>query len=226
MRITQALVLTTALLGTTACHFEVVDGPAPDAWTGALTLRYAFDSQTCEQAGLDRIILRLEGQDTYEVYSESVDCSRFVDGILLEDLPEDTYLVQIDGVDAMGNTVYQLQDGVTVDVAAFVHQEYFFEVAVLGGELTVQWSFEGFGQCGEVDALRVKLRDPEGFIYEDATYPCEFGGVTYEGLEEGLWNLGLEGLSASGRVLYRSPAQNIAIIQGAHNDYNINLDSR
>lgn len=225
MRITHALALTTALLATSACYVEI-DGDGPDAWTGSLTLRYAFDDMTCEQAGLDRIALRLEGRRTQDVYTESVDCARFVDGILFEDLREDTYSVQIEGIDAMGNTIYALEDGAVVDVEAFIDQEYFYEVPAIGADLTVQWIFAGAGACGDVDALQVKLIDPEGYIYDDATCPCDFGGLTYEGIREGLWNISLDGLSASGRVLYRSPAQNIAIIPDAHNNYTIDLDFR
>lgn len=227
MRTLQALAVTTALFATSGCYLEVVDdGPSYPSFTrGDLTLRYAFDGRTCQQAGVDRIALRLDGTRTSEVYRDNVACDAFVHGITIEDLREDTYQVSIEARDTYGTLLYSLASARQVEVIAGVHQEYDVALSSPGGTLTVYWTFDGFGGCGTVHQLRVQLVDPDGFIFDDADYSCDFGGVSYDGLSEGLWNLRLDGIAMDGRVLFRSEPRNLVVIRGANNDYTVDLSS-
>ncbi len=227
MRSLHALALTTALLGTSACYVEVVDndGPPSHAWTGDLTLRYDFDGLRCDEAGVHRIAIRLDGRRTGEVYRDNIDCDDYAHGVTIEYLSEDSYDVSLEGRDAQGVLLYALESSTAVQVVAGAHQEYDLRIVSQGSGLTLYWTFEGLGSCGIVDEVQVQLTDPDGFIFDDSRYPCEYGGVSYDAMMEGLWALDIDGVAADGRVHYRAAPRNLVIIEGANNDYTIDLDS-
>lgn len=224
MRTAHALALSLPLLVGTGCYLEIDDGPVGYR-TGDLTLRYSFGGAYCLDAGVHRIAVRLEGQRRGEVYRDSFSCARYEDGVTFEGLREDTYDVEIEGRDANGGLLYLLDSGRSVEVIWGSHQEYDVEVPDTGGALGVYWTFDGEGRCGEVYDVRVELYDSDGFVYDDALYPCDYGGVIYDVLAHGVWTVYLDGLDAMGRSVYRSGSRNVVVIRGAQNDYTIDLSS-
>jgi hypothetical protein len=223
MRTPLATAVTAIALLSSACYVELHDD-LPDGYRGDLTVRYTFDGLRCDDAGVHRIAVRLDGESYGETYRDEVSCSAFTWGITFEDLREDTYRVHIEGRDAMGAVLYQADD-VRVDVRWGTHQEYTVEVPGAGGSLTLYWTLDGAGSCGAVDDVRVTLKDPDGFIYDDARYPCSYGGVVYDGLIEGLWRLSLDGLAADGRLLATAGPQNVVVIGSADNVYTLDLSA-
>lgn len=222
MRTSLVVAVTAFALTGSACYVELND--SPDFDRGDITLRYRFDGQRCDDAGVHRISVRLDGERYGETYRDDVSCAGFTWGITLEDLREDTYRVQIEGRDAMGTVLYRVQ-GTRVEVRWATHQEYDVEVPSAGGSLTVHWTFEGSGSCGAVADVRVTLEDPDGFVYDDARYPCGYGGVVYDGLIQGLWRLSLDGLDGMGRLISAAGPQNVVVIGSADNIYTLDLDS-
>lgn len=223
MRNTHALALALPLAFATGCYVEVHDTDPPGYRTGDLTLRYDFEGRSCLSAGVHRISVRLDGLDHGEVLRDSFDCARYEAGVTFEGLREDTYEVRIEGRDVSGALVYSLEEPRLVDVVWASHREYDVAVPGTGGALTLYWTFEGWGGCGEVDELRVRLTDPDGYVYDDARYACDFGGVTYDVLAHGIWQVSLDGLDRFGRVLYRAGPRNVVVIGGASNEYTIDL---
>ena len=222
MRTSLALAATAFALTGSACYVELND--PYDADRGDLTLRYRFDGLRCDDAGVHRISVRLDGERYGETYRDDVSCAGFAWGITLEDLQQDTYRVQIEGRDAMGTVLYRVQ-GARVEVRWATHQEYDVEVPSAGGSLTLYWTFDGSGACGAVQDVRVTLEDPDGFVYDDARYLCEYGGVAYDGLIQGLWRLTLDGLDGMDRLVATAGPQNVVVIGAADNIYTLDLGS-
>lgn len=222
MRHSQLLALVLPVALTSACYVEVHDDDFPGYRTGDLTLRYDFDGRSCTNAGVDRISVRLDGRDHGEVIRDSFDCALYEVGVTFEGLREDTYSVSIEARDLSGAVLYSLE-GRSVDVDWGTHQEYDLDVGGTGGSLTLYWTFEGWDGCPDVDELRIQLIDPDGFVYDEAGYACDFGGVTYDGLSHGVWRIGMDGLDRFGRVLYRAAPRNLVVIRGADNVYTVDL---
>lgn len=107
--------------------------------------------------------------------------------------------------------------------AIVVSEEPYDPPPISRGDLGLYWTFDGFGACGGVEDVRVTLVDPDGFVYDDALYPCDYEGVVYEELDEGFWSVELDGIDRYGRVQYRSGVQTVDIIGNANNDYTIDL---
>lgn len=107
--------------------------------------------------------------------------------------------------------------------AIVVSEEPYEPPPIRTGDLGLYWTFDGFGGCGVVEEVRVTLLDPDGFIYDDALYDCDYEGVVYEDLDEGFWSVDLDGIDRYGRVQYRSGPQTVDVIGEAHNDYTIDL---
>ncbi|MCA9551918.1 MAG: hypothetical protein KC933_17905 [Myxococcales bacterium] len=221
MRTSLALAATAITLSTSACYLEIHD-EFPDGLRGDLTLRYDFEGKRCDDAGVSRIRVQLTGQRFGERYDDDYSCSGYAWGVTFENLREDTYTVLIEGRDGMGSVLYQ-SNNQEVEVYGGTHQEYTLRAYSAGGALTLYWTFDGTGSCGAVDEVRVTLTDPDGFIYDDARYPCSYGGVVYDDLVEGLWRLGLDGLADDGRLLYAADPQNVVVIGAADNIYTIDL---
>lgn len=224
MRIPAITAILTAALGSSACYVTV-DDTRPHARTGDLTLRYSFDGRDCIAAGVDRIAIDVRGIVSRDRYTDTLSCSSFVDGVTIENLIEDEYEVTIEGRTFSGDLLYSL-DRRTIGVVAYTHQEYDFDLFGSTGSLTVYWTFDGYGDCGMVDDVRVRLIDPEGFVYDDARYNCEYGGIVYDVLSSGRWRITLEGMSFGGRVLYRMADHDIEVIPSASNEYTIDLGAQ
>ncbi len=222
MRFAKLTALLVPAITASACYIDIED-PYYTTDYGDITLQYSFDGQSCDRAGVDRIMISLSGRSTGDFYSDNLACNRF-DELTLDHMSEDTYDVTIEGRDRSGALLYSLER--RIDVDAFRHQSYNLDVpAVMGAfsELSLYWTFEGFGDCLDVSDVRIQLWGPRGTLYEDTTYPCDFGGVLYESVQPGLWSVTLEGLSPSGRSLYVASDRNLDIFAGSNNSYTIDL---
>ncbi len=94
------------------------------------------------------------------------------------------------------------------------------------GDLSVSWTFDGYGDCGDVVDVHIVLVDPDGFTYDDSRYDCSLAGVVYEQVDEGWWTIELTGLDVFDRVLYRSETSDVFIEANADNGYDIDLTYR
>ena len=90
--------------------------------------------------------------------------------------------------------------------------------------LTILWTFDGREACLEVDEVSVILEDPFGFVYDDADYPCDFGGVSYEDVIAGDWLVTLRARDTRGVVLYR--ALDVPLVVEAYTDDEVTVDLR
>ena len=223
MRFAKLTALLVPAITASACYIDI-DDPYYSTNTGDLTLRYAFEGQPCDRAGVSRIFISMRGRHTGDTFTDLHSCSVF-DGITIENLLEDTYDVRIEGRGPGGEVLYNLAQR-QVEVTAFRHQSYSLDVPfamAATGELSIYWTFDGFGDCYEVADVRVRIWGPEGALYEDTIYPCDFGGVLYDSARPGTWSVSLEGLSPSGRLLYAADDRLLDVFAGASNDYTIDL---
>ena len=191
---------------------------------GDVTIELLFEGRLCDVAGVDVIDVDVQGRTEGDRYSDSLDCQTFRDGLVIEDLIVDRYDVTLQGRNTAGDLLYSTDNPSMIVVNPGVTRVS-VDAAGLGGDLTVYWTFEGQGSCGPVNELRVTLRDPSGFIYDDALYPCDFGGVTYEFVTDGLWNMDVDGLDASGRLMYQTFDRGLVVIRNANNEYTLDLDA-
>ena len=218
----RLLVTTTALAALAGCYVEVYDDPTVPFDAGDVTLRYTFDGLDCRDAGVHRIAIRLEGDRSFETYSDSVRCQTHAYGATFEDIREDTYRVRLDAYDVSGNLIYTLDDAY-VDVRYAQHREYDLDLKGQGGTLTILWTFDGFTDCGMVADLRVTLEDQDGLLLDDGYYYCDAEGVIYDALPHGLYRVSLAAYGAGGGLLSRYGPWNVVVIQGADNQYTLDL---
>jgi hypothetical protein len=100
--------------------------------------------------------------------------------------------------------------------------DHFEPGPVARGDLSIAWTFDGFGWCGEVEDVRLTLIDPEGFIYDDTRYGCGVESILYEQVDEGWWTIDLEGIDRYGRIIYAGSAE-LWVAGNAYNEYDIDL---
>ena len=193
---------------------------------GDLTIRYTFDRADCEQAGVDRIRIDIDGQDRGDSFFDEVDCSAFFFGITIENLLEDRYRVTVEGLSRQGDILFSSEGTRFVDVVGGGHREYTIATVGTGGQLRVFWTFGGSGECGVVNQVRVTVVDPNGVLFDDARYPCSYSGVEYGSVQEGLWTVSLDGLDDVERILYQTQDRGVVVIRGADNSYTLDLGPR
>lgn len=201
-----------------ACYIDVDNDD--HRRTGSLTLQYSFGGLDCTSAGVDRIDIRVIG--SRDDYVDTLRCRAFERGVTIDGLLEGTYDVSIEGRSYDGDVIYAL-DTASVRVRGFTSQSYDVDVPDVSGALTIYWTFAGSGRCGEVFDLRVLLVDPDGFVYDDDTYDCEFGGITYDVLPSGRWRLSLDALDSRGRVVYRASDLDLRVLARSSNEYTVDL---
>lgn len=210
-----------------ACIFEIhEDGNYQDDYAD-LTLNFTFDGLDCEAAGVDRIRVDVQGLYMGDVFRDDLSCRSYRNGLLIENLYPDTYEVTIDGFDALGNQIYRMNQPQRLEVSSWRYEQYTLDVPseapVNAGTLTVYWTFDGDGACNTVQDIRAVLIDENGVLYDDARYPCDFGGIAYDDLPAGLWTIELTAIDAMGRTEFKSPEQNIVVFANAANDYTLDL---
>ena len=208
----------------TGCQVYVDDGPRTRL--GDLTIRYTFDHADCDQAGVDRIRVDIRGIDEGDGYFDTVSCSSYRFGITIENLREDRYEVTVEGLSRQGDVLYSNPTTDVVDVFRGEEHEYTIATIGVGGALRVFWTFDGSGFCGAVTEIRVTAVDPDGVLFDDARYPCDFEGVEYSSVQDGLWTVSMDALDDTGRILYQTRDRGVVVIRGADNSYTLDLDPR
>ncbi len=191
---------------------------------GTLTVEFNFEGRLCDVAGVDIIDVDVIGQTMGDAYRDSLNCQNYRDGLVIEDLRVDDYEVSVTGKSNAGDVLYETETFSVVRVGPTANNLITVDALGLGGDLTVYWTFEGRGLCGDIFDVRVTTRDPDGFIYDDALYPCDFGGVVYEHVIDGLWTVDVDALDDTGRLLYQTYDRGVVVIRNANNDYTLDLD--
>ncbi len=190
---------------------------------GDLTINYSFDGYDCLAAGVDAIDVIATSRESGVSRTATSTCSYDTRHMTLLDLPAGDYDVEVDGYDATGALIY---DGhAIVSVVAGTVQQYDIIAPFSQGSLTINWIFEGSGACLDVYDLHVVLIDPFAYIYDDALYPCDYGGLTYDDLMAGSWHVTLHALDASGRLIYAAENRPVVVEAYSENEATIELHS-
>lgn len=199
-------------------------GACYGASDGELIVAYTFEGGDCFDSGVDTVVIEVrESRRGRVVRTADVYCDTGETGLSFFGLSAGRYIVQIEGFDADGFLLYDNAPGESVWVDARVDQFYDIDVGGSVGDLTAFWIFEGSSWCGDVVDVRVIIEDPFGVLFEDADYPCDFGGVSYDNLIAGVWRLSLRGLGASGQVLLRADNRFLRVIAYDEVEYELNL---
>lgn len=93
------------------------------------------------------------------------------------------------------------------------------------GDLSVAWTFDGFGDCGDVRDVHILLIDPDGFIYDDTRYSCAVSSIVYEAVDQGWWSVELSGIDRYGRTIYFD-SEDIWVEANAFNEFDLDLRVR
>ncbi|RMG19353.1 MAG: hypothetical protein D6729_05515 [Deltaproteobacteria bacterium] len=189
--------------------------------TGDLVVFYRFGGQTCDAAGVDRIVLDVEGTGgTNDSAQQEVDCATFPEGVRFKNLRLGTYTVTVEGWAGTELRYQQTFTGIEVKPG---DNEYDLDVAANFGTLKLFWTFAGSGQCGQVQDVRVMVTGPDLLLFDDARYPCSGQGVTYDFAPAGTYHVEMDGIDATGRIIYRSSVYEAEVIAGQVNEYVIDL---
>ncbi len=205
------------LLGS-ACVVGVED-PYYDDGRGSLTIEYTFGGRSCFDAGVDRIFVDVSG--TRDGDSFSLTCAEYDYGVTIDHLREGSYDVYIEGKDVDGNVLFESRD--RVSVVAYAHQTYVIDVDNETGSLTIYWTFDGSGRCGDIERLRVRLHDGRGYVYDDASYDCVYEGIVYDAMPKGTWFLDIDSVDYSGRLIDRATDIAVFVEAGSTNAYTVDL---
>lgn len=187
-----------------------------------LTIFYTFDEMRCDDAGVDRIRVSLNGIDVDDGSVQEADCSTFSDGITVHALRPGRYDVDVEGIDFTGEVIYASY-GLTMRVVDTASNEYDIDVPYLTGQLTLYWTFQGDPACLEVQEVRVTAVDPAGFVWDDSRYPCDFAGIIYDDVPAGVWSVTLDGIDATDRVVYSATDAAVTVFAGRTNEYTVDL---
>lgn len=213
MAFSRLIPLIACLPLTSACDYDEADA----------RFRVEFDGLTCEDAGVDVAEVTIERQGGAFLSSATVQCIGDSLDFTLSDVEEGTYLVSLTAFDADGRLLYDNDDGDIVfldDGFSLVD----IDVPPSTGDLTIFWTFEGDDRCGAVDDVSVLLEDPFSSVFDDADYPCDFGGVTYDQIIAGLWRVSLRGRNGDNQILFRADGRDVRVVANTDSRVTIDLD--
>ena len=188
---------------------------------GDLTVFYTFGGETCAAAGVDAIRIDVLGVgSTTDSAALDVDCAAFPEGATIKNLKLGRYEVTIEGW--VGNELRYQETFTDIQVKAG-DNEYDLDVDSITGTLTLFWTFDGSGACGQVQDVRVMVTAPDGTLFDDARYPCSGKGVTYDFVPAGDYTVSMDGIDGTGRIVYRSQVYTATVVAGKVNEYIIDL---
>lgn len=198
-----------------ACRVEV------SASRGDLAINYSFDGDDCVAVGVDTIDLIVTAREGSTSRTTTSSCAHDSWQVTLLDLPEGDYDVDVEGYDASGALLY---DGhAIITVVGGTLQEYDLVAPPSEGSLAVYWTFAGSDSCLDVYDVHLLLVDPFGDIYDEAIYPCDYGGITYDSLIAGRWLVSLYALDAYGGLLYAAEDRPVLVEAYSHNERTVDF---
>ena len=219
-----ALVLVAAATAA-GCYIDLDDDDVFDNdGLGDITIEYTFDGLLCDQVGVQRIRLSLEGQRRGDTFFDTLDCAGFRDGVIVYDLLDDDYTLVLEGLGSGSTLLYSMEQPRTVTVYDDGGSYVTVALRSITGDLTVNWAFPGNAPCGEVTFVDVRLREPTGVVYDDSQYDCTFGGVEYNQIPPGLWTVQMTAVDSADREVYRLSERVIEVVEGAFNEYTLVLN--
>ena len=189
---------------------------------GDIGILYTFGGDDCFTAGVYQIDLRADFLGfPGDAELATVRCQDYPDGVSFF-LRDGVHRFTVEAYGPSGELLYDTV--VNLEVIAGRDVLYEIDVPPSAGTLTLFWTFEGSSSCADVSEVRVLLEDPFGFEYDDAFYPCSFGGVTYEDLIAGDWLATLRAYAPGGAVLYRATERPVVVEAYADSEVTVDLE--
>ena len=222
-RIIPAAVLLGVASMAAGCYIDV-DGDLYSDGYGDVTIDYTFDGLQCDQAGVDRIRIALEGRTFGDAFYDTVRCAGFRDGVVVYDMFADEYDLYVDGLARDGSVLYASNRPTFVRVRDNASNFASVNLGYAAADLALTWSFPGNTQCSEVAVVAVTLRDPDGFIYDDSRYPCGLGRVEYGGVLPGQWSVEMRAFDASDGLVFRLRESVFRVVDQSFNEYSFVLN--
>lgn len=176
-------------------------------------------SHRCSQAGVSEVRATLYDSAGGLVSDDYYPCTQ---GGVEWDLEPGTYEIVLNGIDADGYVLYA--GDAWVDVELGQNNVYEVDLVSMVGDLTIYWTFNDSTSCGSVDRVRVHLYDPWDDLYDEGSFDCTDTGVIYDNVEAGEWMVVLEGLNASGQIIYNNGGGDLLDVEaGVNNEYYVDL---
>lgn len=167
-----------------ACAAGTGCGEEPETETGAATLTWQVSPRGCFEAGVEQVEVTLFGA---EMRSDRFACA---DGEgSFEDLPTGIYSVEVRGLDATGNHVFEaarhtiaLNGQRTVDAGHF-------RLTAKPASVRSTWRFEDGLVCGahHVDTIEIGVYDKNDYEVARERFSCNAGSGAIDGLVAGTY---------------------------------------
>ncbi len=199
-----------------------------------LTVFYTFEGKIlesaddCEDLGIATIKVDVEGVNVNDGISKEKQCGVFYQGMTISDLMVGDYDVMVKGKDSSGIIIFGMPSSREVRVRSG-GGEVDVDAEALFGSLTVYWSsFDGVagsGRCSaaEVEDVRAVLYSPDGSLALDEVFDCTYGGIVWDYLSPGEWEIVLNGLDDDGNTVYAGEAF-VLVEAGEKLVYEVDLD--
>ena len=182
------------LVGLTGCEEEVLP-------PGSISFAWMVGTQGCGSAGIDRVVVYIEGNELSDTISETYNCR--AGEATVEGIPEGSYRLVFEGMDVEGNRRYG-----TVEENLRVSSDKDTDIgtvrlSALKADIIVTWYFENARMCAanNVSTVELTLFQNEYSINSDEV-DCRMGEALFSQIEAGTYTVDAIALDETGHVLF------------------------